>query len=261
MNCFLYAMTALALAAAVTDGGAKAASDKPVQPVDSGPAVGKVQVGRSEMASEVNLSPKVPPMEYERRLVLQILRLVRPGQTDTRIAEAALHAAGKHIQPILQELKEHPEKLVSDEDLAVTKYLAAGGVEVTDRRSATSRADELRKQRLQVVETMLTELAQGFAPRRAIETWAFPRGGAPDFLPEPQPVKVPDLAKLFPDYSFYAVVFLLALDKLTGKELWKVARDEKSNWSTPVIWKNGLRTEIVTTGSSKVRSYDLLTFA
>jgi outer membrane protein assembly factor BamB len=48
--------------------------------------------------------------------------------------------------------------------------------------------------------------------------------------------------------------FLLALDKLTGKELWKVARDEKSNWSTPVIWKNGLRTEIVTTGSSKVRS-------
>jgi hypothetical protein len=207
MNCFLYAMTALALAAAVTDGGAKAASDKPVQPVDSGPAVGKVQVGRSEMASEVNLSPKVPPMEYERRLVLQILRLVRPGQTDTRIAEAALHAAGKHIQPILQELKEHPEKLVSDEDLAVTKYLAAGGVEVTDRRSATSRADELRKQRLQVVETMLTELAQGFTPRRAIETWAFPRGGAPDFLPEPQPVKVPDLAKLFPDYSFYAVVF------------------------------------------------------
>ena len=51
--------------------------------------------------------------------------------------------------------------------------------------------------------------------------------------------------------------FLLALDKLTGKQIWKVARDEKSNWSTPVIWKNGLRTEIVTTGSNKVRSYDL----
>ncbi len=51
--------------------------------------------------------------------------------------------------------------------------------------------------------------------------------------------------------------FLLALDMLSGKPIWKVARDEKSNWSTPVIWKNGLRTEIVTTGSNKVRSYDL----
>ena len=51
--------------------------------------------------------------------------------------------------------------------------------------------------------------------------------------------------------------FLLALDQSTGKQIWKVARDEKSNWSSPVVWKNALRTEIVTTGSNKVRSYDL----
>lgn len=51
--------------------------------------------------------------------------------------------------------------------------------------------------------------------------------------------------------------FLLALDKSTGKQIWKVARDEKSNWSTPFLWKNARRTEIVTTGSKKVRSYDL----
>ena len=49
--------------------------------------------------------------------------------------------------------------------------------------------------------------------------------------------------------------FLLALDQSTGKQIWKVARDEKSNWSSPVVWNNGLRTEIVTTGSNKVRSY------
>lgn len=208
MSRFPCAVTALALAAAaVADGRAKAAPDEPVQPVVSEPAVGKAQVGHAEMASEVNLSPKVPPMEYERRLVLQILRLVRPGQTDVRIAEAALRAAGKKILPILQELKEHPEKLVSDEDLAVTKYLAAGGVEVTDRRAPAARADELRKQRLQIVETTLMELAQGFTPRRAIEVWAYPQGGAPEFMPEPQPVKASTLAKLFPDYSFYSIVF------------------------------------------------------
>ena len=50
---------------------------------------------------------------------------------------------------------------------------------------------------------------------------------------------------------------MLALDKRTGKEIWKVNRDEIGNWSTPVLWDNGLRTEIVTTGTRRVRSYDL----
>ena len=59
MNCFLCTVTALALAAAaVADGRAKAAPGKPVQPVVSGPVVGKARVGHAGMASEVNLSPK-----------------------------------------------------------------------------------------------------------------------------------------------------------------------------------------------------------
>jgi outer membrane protein assembly factor BamB len=51
--------------------------------------------------------------------------------------------------------------------------------------------------------------------------------------------------------------FLLALDKKTGKEVWRVEREERSNWATPYIWENELRTEIVTPGTGKVRSYDL----
>ncbi len=51
--------------------------------------------------------------------------------------------------------------------------------------------------------------------------------------------------------------FLVALDKRTGKQLWRVERDEKSNWATPYIWKNARRTEIVTPGTTRVRSYDL----
>jgi outer membrane protein assembly factor BamB len=50
---------------------------------------------------------------------------------------------------------------------------------------------------------------------------------------------------------------ILALDKSTGKEGWRVDREEKSNWSTPCVWENEQRSEIVTAGSGKVRAYDL----
>lgn len=51
--------------------------------------------------------------------------------------------------------------------------------------------------------------------------------------------------------------FLAAFDAATGEQLWRVARDEKSNWATPFVWVNDLRTEIITPGTGKVRSYDL----
>ena len=50
---------------------------------------------------------------------------------------------------------------------------------------------------------------------------------------------------------------LTSLDKATGQTIWEVERDELSNWSTPFVWENSVRTEIVTTGTGKVRSYDL----
>jgi len=50
---------------------------------------------------------------------------------------------------------------------------------------------------------------------------------------------------------------LLALDKRTGKQVWRVPREEKSNWATPYIWENEKRTEIIAPGRAKVRSYDL----
>ncbi len=50
--------------------------------------------------------------------------------------------------------------------------------------------------------------------------------------------------------------FLVALDKKTGDELWRAPRTEKTTWATPVVWRNKLRTELVTLGSPKMRSYD-----
>ena len=51
--------------------------------------------------------------------------------------------------------------------------------------------------------------------------------------------------------------FVVALDAATGAERWRVARDEGTNWSTPYVWEHDGRTELVTTGSDLVRSYDL----
>jgi len=51
--------------------------------------------------------------------------------------------------------------------------------------------------------------------------------------------------------------FIAAYDKKTGDEIWRTIREEGSNWATPFVWENGSRTEIVTAGTKKVRSYDL----
>ena len=51
--------------------------------------------------------------------------------------------------------------------------------------------------------------------------------------------------------------FIAAFDARTGAPLWRTAReDERSNWATPFVWQNEQRTEIVATGTRKVRSYD-----
>ena len=53
---------------------------------------------------------------------------------------------------------------------------------------------------------------------------------------------------------------LFAFDAKTGKEVWRVHKPkeiEGFGWSTPYIWKNSQRTEIITAGDMQVRSYDL----
>ena len=65
--------------------------------------------------------------------------------------------------------------------------------------------------------------------------------------------------------------FVAAFDKRTGKELWRTNRDigekragagadiptMRSGWTTPFIWTNALRTEVVAVGPGQTISYDL----
>ena len=57
--------------------------------------------------------------------------------------------------------------------------------------------------------------------------------------------------------------FLAAFDKRTGERVWMTAREGmgnemlRSGWSTPFVWENEIRTEIVTVGPMIAISYDL----
>ena len=51
--------------------------------------------------------------------------------------------------------------------------------------------------------------------------------------------------------------FIIALDKTTGKTLWKQARDERTSWSTPLVVEHNGKPQVVTTATGKIRSYDV----
>lgn len=51
--------------------------------------------------------------------------------------------------------------------------------------------------------------------------------------------------------------FIAALDKKTGRELWRQPRDEKTTWTTPLIINHGGKAQVVVSASQRIRSYDL----
>ncbi len=53
--------------------------------------------------------------------------------------------------------------------------------------------------------------------------------------------------------------FIIALDKRTGAERWRVVRDEIDTWATPLVVEVNGRAQVVTSGMKQVRSYDLET--
>ena len=50
--------------------------------------------------------------------------------------------------------------------------------------------------------------------------------------------------------------FVCGLNAKTGAEIWRNDRSSRTSWSSPVIWNNDVRSELVTCGSGAVTSYD-----
>ena len=53
--------------------------------------------------------------------------------------------------------------------------------------------------------------------------------------------------------------FVIAFHKRTGKQLWKVARDELTSWATPIVVENGGKPQLIVSGTQRIRAYDLST--
>lgn len=53
--------------------------------------------------------------------------------------------------------------------------------------------------------------------------------------------------------------FVVALDKQTGKQLWKVLRQEVTSWASPIIVEHRGVPQVIVSGTNRVRGYDLAT--
>jgi len=50
--------------------------------------------------------------------------------------------------------------------------------------------------------------------------------------------------------------FIAALDKLSGKEVWRTPRTQRKTWATPVLVRSPQRTELIASGAESTVSYD-----
>lgn len=70
------------------------------------------------------------------------------------------------------------------------------------------------------------------------------------------PVLAGDLILLQCDEDSGDKSFLAALDRKTGREVWRVSRKVQVSWATPVLVKAGDRDELITAGAEAIIAYD-----
>jgi outer membrane protein assembly factor BamB len=62
--------------------------------------------------------------------------------------------------------------------------------------------------------------------------------------------------KLFVVWDHLGQSFITALEKRTGKEVWRTDREEIDSWATPLVVEHAGRAQVVTSGTNRMRSYD-----
>jgi len=62
---------------------------------------------------------------------------------------------------------------------------------------------------------------------------------------------------LIVNWDHEAGSFVVALDTGSGKQRWKVARDEKTSWSSPLVVEHGGKAQVIIAATRRVRAYDV----
>lgn len=62
--------------------------------------------------------------------------------------------------------------------------------------------------------------------------------------------------KVYIQWDHQKKSYLYAVNKNTGKEAWTAEREEITSWATPLIVEVGGKTQLITSATNKVRSYD-----
>ena len=70
------------------------------------------------------------------------------------------------------------------------------------------------------------------------------------------PILYQNLLILQCDEENGAASFIVALDKKTGREVWKSPRKVQVSWATPILVRTPRRTELITIGNETVIAYD-----
>lgn len=65
--------------------------------------------------------------------------------------------------------------------------------------------------------------------------------------------------KIIVNWDHEGQSFIVALDKKTGKDIWKVDRDEGTSWASPFVVENNGKPQVITSATKLIRSYDLAT--
>lgn len=115
-------------------------------------------------------------------------------------------------------------------------------------------------------ETPITDGERIYAYFGSVGLFVFDLAGSPIWSKEMAPVKMrsghghASSPALFDDRLVIVndndtQSFVAAFDEKSGRQLWKVEREEGTNWSTPFIWAHDGAAEVITAGTRGIRSY------
>jgi len=67
--------------------------------------------------------------------------------------------------------------------------------------------------------------------------------------------------RIIVNWDHEAGSFIVAFDKKTGDQLWKIPREEATSWATPLVVDVGGKPQVITSATKAIRSYDPATGA